>query len=493
MTNNDKKFLKVLNQDENDIKSISKEMNISYLITKILLNRGIKNKKDIEKFLNPTYDDFHDPFLLNDMKLASKRIMEAIELDEKIWIYGDYDVDGVTSTSLLVNFFSQIGIKVQFYIPNRHSEGYGLNKSAIDYIKMQKGNLIITVDCGITSISEADYANEIGIDMIITDHHTPSESLPKAIAVINPSRHDSTYPFKKLAGVGVAFKLVQAVSFEFEIEVDYLSLLPIVAIGTVADIVDLIDENRLIVKKGLDLIKETSNLGIKSLIEVTGLDNKKVTSGHVGFIIGPRINAAGRMESASLGVELFTSTDYEKALEISKKLDEENKNRQRVEAEILEKAEKMVKKHDMANDNIIVLASKDWHSGVIGIVSSRITEKYHRPSILISIDDKGIGKASARSIGPLNIYDALKECKDLFLGFGGHSQAAGLSIEQENITLFKEKINNIVGNMLDDEDFIKEVKIDAIVEAEDISISTVNILENLSPFGMGNSSPVFLF
>ncbi|MGO1652468.1 single-stranded-DNA-specific exonuclease RecJ, partial [Senegalia sp. (in: firmicutes)] len=240
-------------------------------------------------------------------------------------------------------------------------------------------------------------------------------------------------------------------------------------------------------------IKETSNLGIKSLIEVTGLNDKKISSGHVGFIIGPRINAAGRMESASLGVELFTSTDYENALEISKKLDEENKNRQMVEAEILEKAEKMVEKHDMANDNIIVLASRDWHSGVIGIVSSRITEKYHRPSILISIDDKGIGKASARSIGPLNIYDALKECKDLFLGFGGHSQAAGLSIEQENITLFKEKINNIVGNMLDDEDFIKEVKIDAIVEAEDISISTVNILENLSPFGMGNSSPVFLF
>lgn len=488
----DKKFIKVLSKNEEDIEKISQEMNISFLASKILFNRGIKNKDEIIKFLNPKYNDFYDPFLLNDMKKATERILRAIEKDENIWIYGDYDVDGVTSTSLLVNFFFSIGIDVRYYIPNRHTEGYGLNKSAIEYIKEQKGDLIITVDCGITSIEEANFAKSIGIDMIITDHHTPSENLPEAIAVINPNRRDSNYPFKKLAGVGVAFKLVHAISIEFRVELD-ISLLPIVAIGTVADIVDLMDENRLIVKKGLELIKKSSNIGIQSLIEVTGLRDKDITSGHIGFIIGPRINAAGRMDSANMGVELFTTNDPDLASDIAKRLDEENKKRQSVERDILEQAEKMIVDNNMENDNVIVLSSKGWHAGVIGIVSSRITEKYHRPSVLISIDDEGIGKASARSIEPLNIYNALKECEDLFLGFGGHSQAAGLSIESENINTFRSNINEIVGNMLDDEDFVKEITVDAIIEAEDISINTVKELETLSPFGMGNSSPVFLF
>lgn len=488
----DKKFIKVLSKNEEDIEKISQEMNISFLASKILFNRGLKNKDEIIKFLNPKYNDFYDPFLLNDMKKATERILRAIEKDENIWIYGDYDVDGVTSTSLLVNFFFSIGIDVRYYIPNRHTEGYGLNKSAIEYIKEQKGDLIITVDCGITSIEEANFAKSIGIDMIITDHHTPSENLPEAIAVINPNRRDSNYPFKKLAGVGVAFKLVHAISIEFRVELD-ISLLPIVAIGTVADIVDLMDENRLIVKKGLELIKKSSNIGIQSLIEVTGLRDKDITSGHIGFIIGPRINAAGRMDSANMGVELFTTNDPDLASDIAKRLDEENKKRQSVERDILEQAEKMIVDNNMENDNVIVLSSKGWHAGVIGIVSSRITEKYHRPSVLISIDDEGIGKASARSIEPLNIYNALKECEDLFLGFGGHSQAAGLSIESENINTFRSNINEIVGNMLDDEDFVKEITVDAIIEAEDISINTVKELETLSPFGMGNSSPVFLF
>lgn len=488
----DKKFIKVLSKNEEDIEKISQEMNISFLASKILFNRGLKNKDEIIKFLNPKYNDFYDPFLLNDMKKATERILRAIEKDENIWIYGDYDVDGVTSTSLLVNFFFSIGIDVRYYIPNRHTEGYGLNKSAIEYIKEQKGDLIITVDCGITSIEEANFAKSIGIDMIITDHHTPSENLPEAIAVINPNRRDSNYPFKKLAGVGVAFKLVHAISIEFRVELD-ISLLPIVAIGTVADIVDLMDENRLIVKKGLELIKKSSNIGIQSLIEVTGLRDKDITSGHIGFIIGPRINAAGRMDSANMGVELFTTNDPDLASDIAKRLDEENKKRQSVERDILEQAEKMIVDNNMENDNVIVLSSKGWHAGVIGIVSSRITEKYHRPSVLISIDDEGIGKASARSIEPLNIYNALKECEDLFLGFGGHSQAAGLSIESENINTFRSNINEIVGNMLDDEDFVKEITVDAIIKAEDISINTVKELETLSPFGMGNSSPVFLF
>ncbi|MBS4539689.1 single-stranded-DNA-specific exonuclease RecJ [Clostridium sp. D2Q-11] len=493
MRKNDEKFLKVLQQEKSDIQRISQELKISPLVSRVLFNRGIKDNQEIIKFLDPDYNYFYDPYLLNDMGKATDRILEAIELDNTIWIYGDYDVDGVTSTSLLVTFLSQIGIEVRYYIPDRHTEGYGVNKDAIKYIYENKGDLIITVDCGITSVEEVEYCNELGMDIIITDHHTCGDILPNAIAVINPNREDSNYPFKKLAGVGVAFKLVQSISKALKIDIDYSLLLPIVAIGTVADVVSLMDENRLIVKKGLELIKETPNLGIQALLEVTGLKDKDITSGHIGFVIGPRINAAGRMNYATKGVELFTSDDYEKALNIARELDEENKNRQLVEGKILEDAEEIIKKRNLEKDNVIVLASNNWHHGVIGIVSSRITEKYHRPSVLISIDENKEGRGSARSISTLNIYDALKNSKDLFLGFGGHKQAAGLSIKEENIEIFREKINTWVDKELEEEDFCQEIVIDSTVEVDDISLNTVNELKKLAPFGMGNSSPIFLF
>lgn len=493
MIKEDTKFLKVLHNENENVEKFSQELKLSPLVTKILFNRNIKTEEEIIKFLDPKYSDFYDPLLLNDMDKATDRILKAIELDDEIWIYGDYDVDGVTSTSLLVNFFSQIGIRVKYYIPDRHKEGYGLNKEAIDYINENNGNLIITVDCGITSLEEVKHCNKLNMDIIITDHHTCGETLPDAIAVINPNRKDSTYPFKKLAGVGVAFKLVQSISNALKVDIDYSSLLPIVAIGTVADVVDLMDENRLIVKKGLELIKETSNVGINALLEVTGLKDKEITGGHIGFVIGPRINAAGRMKYATKGVELFTSKDYQKALEIAKELDEENKNRQLVEGRILEEAEEMIKKNNWDKDNVIVLASKNWHHGVIGIVSSRITEKYYRPSVLISIDENNEGRGSARSISTLSIYDALKDSEELFLGFGGHKQAAGLSIDGNNVDELRNRINTWVEKELEPEDFCQELVIDSIVQVDDISLDTVNQLQKLAPFGMGNSSPNFLF
>ncbi|MBS4534234.1 single-stranded-DNA-specific exonuclease RecJ [Clostridium sp. D2Q-14] len=493
MLKKDKKFVKVLYQEDKYIEEISREFRISPIVSKVLLNRGLKSKEEIKKFLNPTYDDFHDPSLLKDMDNVTDRILRAIELDENIWIYGDYDVDGVTSTSLLINFFSQIGIEVDYYIPDRHKEGYGLNKDAVKFIREQKGNLIITVDCGITSVEEVKYCNELGMDIIITDHHTCGDRLPDAAGVINPNREDSNYPFKKLAGVGVAFKLVQSISREFKIDIDYLSLLPIVAIGTVADVVSLMGENRLIVKKGLELINKTTNLGIKALIEVTGLEGKEISGGHIGFIIGPRINAAGRMKHARKGVELFTSTNYEEALNIAKELDEENKYRQEIESRIFDEADELIRREGLDDDNVIVLSSNDWHHGVIGIVSSRITEKYYKPSVLISIDENNKGRGSARSISTLNIYDALNDSRDLFLGFGGHKLAAGLSIDKDNIDTFKNRVNSWVGKNLEPEDFCQEIVVDSVVEMEDISLNTVVNLDKLAPFGMGNSSPVFSF
>ena len=494
MTKEEKKFVKVRKHNKDIIDKISRELNISEVTSKVLINRNIKEEKDIEKFLYPSYDHFYDAFLFDTMDSAVNRILQSIENEENIWIYGDYDVDGVTSTSLLVNFFSEIGVEVDYYIPDRHTEGYGLNKEAIKKINQDNGDLIITVDCGITSLDEVDYCNELGMDIIVTDHHTCLEDLPNAVAVLNPNIHNSNYPFKKLAGVGVAFKLVQALSKVLKYELEYSKFLPIVAIGTVADVVSLMDENRLIVKKGLELIKDTSNLGIKALIEVCGLKDKEVTSGHIGFVIGPRINAAGRMSLAKSGVELFTSNDYQEALSIAKELDEKNKKRQEIETKILEEAEEQIYNNvDIESEKVLILSSEDWHHGVIGIVSSRITEKYYRPSVLISIDENGEGRGSARSIPSLNIYDALNEQRDLFINFGGHKQAAGLSIEKENIDILRKNINEWVDKNLDKEDFFEEIEVDCVISSDDIKLKTVKELNMLSPFGMGNPSPLFLF
>lgn len=487
------KIVKVLRCEEEQIDKIHKELNISKLASRVLLNRGLKDIEKCKIFLEPDIKDFHDPFLLNDMDKASERIIEALENNENIWIYGDYDVDGITSTSILKIFFSDIEYEIDYYIPYRMSEGYGLNKEAIDHIKENGGNLIITVDCGITSFDVVDYCNSLGIDIIITDHHTCQENIPNAIAVINPNRKDSSYPFNKLAGVGVALKLVQALSIKLAKDINYNEILPIAAIGTVADVVSLTGENRIIVKSGLDIIHETNNLGIRALIETTGLKNKKISSGHIGFVIGPRINATGRIGFAKYGVELFISKDYNEALNISKKLDEENTKRQIIEKNILDEAEELIKREiNLEKDKIIVLASENWHMGVIGIVSSRITEKYGKPSVLISIEG-GEGRGSARSIPTFNIYEGLSGCEDLLLKFGGHSQAAGLSIEEENIKEFRKRINSIANDLLSDIDMIPEIIVDGELEKKEISIKTVNELKLLEPFGIENSTPIFLY
>lgn len=487
-----KTFIKLVDKDYSNLDNLSTNLGISNLTAKVLINRGINTFDDCSQFLNPKLEDFYDPFLLNDMDKGVARILQSISNNENIWVYGDYDVDGVTSTSLLKLFFKQLGIDVSYYIPDRFTEGYGLNKDAIDYILDKKGQLIITVDCGITSLDVVNYCNENGIDIIITDHHHCQEKLPQAVAVINPNREDNKYPFTKLAGVGVALKLIQALAMKLDIAVNYDQLLPIAAIGTVADVVSLTDENRVIVKNGLSLINSTPNFGIQALLAVTGLKEKKINSGHIGFVIGPRINATGRLKSAKYGVELLISKTMEDAMQLAQRLDDENKKRQNIEADILMEAEDIIRREiDLDNERVLVVASENWHHGVIGIVSSRLTEKYYRPSILISIED-GEGRGSARSIPMFDMFDGLNRCKELFNKFGGHKQAAGLSLDKENIKILRKEMNKIATELLTEEDLIPEISVDSEIKSDELTMDNVSELNALEPFGMGNPSPIFL-
>ncbi|WP_352419914.1 single-stranded-DNA-specific exonuclease RecJ [Proteiniborus sp.] len=485
-------LVKIAESDNSAVEKLSKALNISRLTSKVMINRGIIDIEEVEEFLNPNIEDFLDPFLLMDMDIAVDRIIEAIHKGENIWIYGDYDVDGVTSTSILILYLKTLCENVQFYIPDRMTEGYGLNNEAIDYIKGNGGELIISVDCGIKSFDVAEYCRAIGIDLIITDHHTCDEELPKALAVINPNRLDSDYPFKKLAGVGVALKLIQALALKIDTKIDYRNILPIVAIGTVADVVSLTGENRIIVKNGLYMIKYTDNQGVNALLEVTGLGNKEINSGHIGFVIGPRINATGRIGMAKYAVHLFTTKNYNEAMRLANMLDEENIKRQNIEAKILEEAEYIINKEvDLDKDKILVIASENWHSGVIGIVSSRITEKYHRPSILISIEGDE-GRGSARSISSFDLYENLSKCKDLLIKFGGHRQAAGLTIKKDEIDKFRKRINNIADEILDEIDLVPQSIVDAEIDIEEVILDSAKELKLLEPFGINNPSPIFL-
>lgn len=486
------KFLKLYNEDYSSINEISNAFGISSITAKVLINRGIRTVEDCEKFMNVSLKNLYNPFLLKDMDTAVERIIKAIQRNEQIWIYGDYDVDGITSTTILKLFLEKIGGKIKYYIPDRMSEGYGLNKEAIDYIVNEGGQLIITVDCGITAIDEVEYCNEKGIEIIITDHHLCESEIPNALAVINPNRKDSDYPFKKLAGVGVAFKLIQAISTKLNIEIPFKEILPIIAIGTVADVVSLTSENRILVKEGLALINQTENKGVKALIEITGLKDKEITVGHIGFVIGPRINAAGRLSSAKTGVELLTSKSMDEALPLAKKLDKVNKERQEIEMKILKEAEEIIRNDSRyEKEKVLVIAKENWHHGVIGIVASRICEKYFKPCILIAIEGDE-GRGSARSIPTFDIYDGLSRLSRLFNKFGGHKQAAGLSIDREKIDSFRKEINEIAESLLTEEDMIDEIKIDDILKSKEIDYKIVDELKLLKPYGIGNPSPLFV-
>lgn len=506
------------------IKEIARGAGVSEVVARLIYNRGHESSYAVERFMNPTVDVLHSPFELKDMDKACARVLRAIEAGEKITVYGDYDVDGVTSVTLLYLYLKSLGADVNYYIPLRAKEGYGVSGAAIDTLKENGTQLIITVDTGITANKEVEYARSLGIDTVVTDHHECHGELPEACAVVNPHRPDCSYPFCELAGVGVVFKLVcgleisrdnglsdrESVSRICERYID------LVAVGTIADVMPLVDENRVIVKLGLASIEEDARIGLAALIEAAnnsvatrpagGVAEKtpkkrKINSGFISFSIAPRINAAGRISSASKAVELLLCSDPSEAARLAEELCEINLQRQREENNIAEEAYRQIEEtHDFKNDKIIVLENDSWQQGIIGIVSSRITEKYGLPSILISFagategdsDPHDIGKGSGRSVKGINLVGALDHCRDHLVQFGGHELAAGLSVQRCNIPAFRKMINDYARENFSDDIFTVRCEADCELTPEELSMDIVDELSMLEPFGVANPNPQFV-
>lgn len=476
--------------NEKEIEELQDKYKMNKLLATILSNRGIVEEEQIEKFLNPKRNDFYDPYGMPDMKITVERIIKAIENQEKTIIYGDYDVDGITSVTVLKSFLKERGLDVGVYIPNRLDEGYGLNKTAVEKIAQEGYTLMITVDCGISAIEEVQYANELGIETLITDHHEPGEEIPKALAVVDAKRKDNKYQCRNLAGVGVVFKLIQAISMRLGLEEkEYLKYLDIVCIGTISDIVPLTDENRVIVKLGLKLVQQTRNLGLRSILQATGYN--KIDSIAISFGVAPRINACGRMGHQEEALNLFLSKDAKEVNELTQKLNEYNKERQEIEKNIFADAVEQIKANNLQEKSTITLMGKNWHHGVIGIVSSKITEMYFKPSILLC-EEGDIGKGSGRSIPGFDLYEALTKCPKLIDRFGGHAMAIGITIKKDKFEEFKTEFEKTAReNHI--EDIVPILKIDSQISLDEINKNMVESLKELEPFGEENKTPLFLF
>ena len=485
-----KKKWQYYEQNKELVKQISEKHNISTLLAQILINRNIVDDSQIDIFLQPKRNDFHDPFLMLDMEKATDRIMQAIKNKEKTIIYGDYDVDGITSITVLKKFLQERGLETDYYIPNRLEEGYGLNVDAIQEIAQKKYKLMITVDCGVSGIEEIKLANSKGIETIVTDHHEQLDELPAAYAIINPKRRDNTYPFRGLAGVGVVFKLIQAISKKLGLdEKEYLKYLDIVCIGTISDIVPLVDENRVIAKLGLMLVECTKNIGLKELISETKYKN--IDSTMISFAIAPRINACGRMGKQEEALQLFLTENLEEAKEITKKLERNNSERQETEKNIFEQAIKKIETENLKELNSIVLASENWHHGVIGIVASRITEKFYKPTILICIEGDE-GKGSGRSVPGFDLHQALVDSSQFLKKYGGHEMAVGLSLEKEKINDFKKYFEEI-SKAKNVKQLIPVINIDCEITKKELNKKTIEQIKLLEPFGEKNKQPLVIY
>jgi single-stranded-DNA-specific exonuclease len=458
-----------------------------------LTNRNILSPEEAETFLFGTLDNLHDPYLLADMDKAVERILRAIRQKEKILIFGDYDVDGVLSVVILLKALRALGAEVDYFIPERLKEGYGIKEKHLKIVGEREARLIISVDCGIKAVAFAAKAKEEGVDVIVTDHHRPGEILPEVAALINPVLKDSTYPYKNLAGVGVVFKLLQALLGRE----GKVSSLPhyakLVAIGTIADVAELRGENRVLVKQGLRGLENASNMGLRSLLENCGLQKKRITEGDIGFRIAPRINAAGRMGAADLAVRLFFSETEEESAQLVLWLDELNAKRQNEEERIYNEALNRVKKSSLDRRyKLLVLGCESWHRGVIGIVASKLKDFFYRPVLLFHYEDDGKAHGSGRSISEFSLIDCLDECREFFLDYGGHTMAVGCVLLRDRLALFKQRINGVVHEKLRDEDLKRKISIDAQMDLSDIDISFMENFFRLAPFGVGNPKPIFL-
>ncbi|MFN0279665.1 MAG: single-stranded-DNA-specific exonuclease RecJ [Pyrinomonadaceae bacterium] len=476
--------------DQETVRRLATELQVKPLIAALLISRGHETPEKAVQFLNPSPEHLHEPLLLKGMREAVDRIKKAIADREKILIWGDYDVDGTTGTVLLRKMLSMLGSGSVFHVPNRFTEGYGINIPALEQAHNNGVTLVISVDTGTTSIKEVEFANSIGLDVIITDHHLPKtgEQLPPAIAIVNPNQPGCVYPDKHLAGVGVAFKLAHALLRENDLEHEVPGLMKIAALGTVADMMELTGENRAIVALGLIDLPKTDSYGLKALMEVADC-RSDMTSYHIGFRIAPRINAAGRMDVAKHVVELFEEQDFGKARQLASLLDSRNRERQQMQQKITELALNETEDHD--GKHFVVVAGEGWHQGVIGLAASRIAEKLYRPTIVLSLKD-GVGHGSARGIAGFHLLNALESCGELFEKFGGHAGAAGMTIKFENVQELRKRLNTYAADLLTPDELIPELKIDAVVTSETLSLSLVEDLCGFEPFGIGNPKPIFL-
>ena len=486
-------IFKTLTKEQTDIqKDLSKELNISPILSKLLVQRGIHTFDDARRFFRPDFVNLHGPFLMADMEKAVIRLTEAIQENEKILIYGDYDVDGTTSVSLVYKFLKKFYSNVDFYIPDRYLEGYGISIQGIDYALNNDVKLIIALDCGIKAIEKVKYANEHHIDFIICDHHTPDDELPEAVAVLDPKRSDCNYPYKHLSGCGVGFKLLQAFSQKNNIPfTELIPLLDLLALSIASDIVPITGENRILAYYGLKQLNTNPSIGVKSILDVCGLSEKEITISDIVFKVGPRINASGRMKLASEAVELMVSNDINFAKLKSDTINEYNNDRKDLDKNITDEAIKLI-----ASDNnyikrkSIVVYKPDWHKGVIGIVASRLSEEFYKPSIVLT-SSNGLASGSARSVPGFDIYSAIDSCRDLLENFGGHRYAAGLSMKEENVALFTERFEAFVSKNITEEQTSPQIDIDAQIDFKDITPKFFNVLKQFGPFGPGNMKPVF--
>ncbi|MDP8266057.1 MAG: single-stranded-DNA-specific exonuclease RecJ [Candidatus Aceula meridiana] len=466
--------------------SLSDTLGVHPVVAQLLINRGIESPQEAKDFLSGDVSGLHDPFLLKDMDKAVARINQAKQNKERVLIFGDYDVDGVTSSTILTNALKKMGIDVLTHIPHRVKDGYGLNHTIAKKAKEQGVTLLITVDCGISAIDQVETLRREGIDVIIVDHHEAAESLPRAVAVVDPKRKDCPYPFGGLAAVAVTFKLAQALLGK-----DYMKDLDLVALGTIADIVPLRGENRIFVKIGLPEIQRTKNFGLLALMKNARIIGKKITPRHVGFILGPRINAMGRIASAEKSLGLLLSQSEKEAQDIAQILEDHNRERQKKQGAIIEEALSMVEDQiNFQKDRIIILSKEGWHKGVVGIVASRVVDTYYRPSIVLAMEE-GIATGSARSIAGFHLFDALSECADLLENYGGHKYAAGVTIREEKLEAFKERMNEIAHEKISQEDLTPSLSVDCEIQLSSVNMKLVDIVQKLEPYGEANPEPIF--
>ncbi|KOC36006.1 single-stranded-DNA-specific exonuclease RecJ [Clostridium botulinum] len=481
-----------------DTKLLAQQCNISNITAKVLANRNIQNEEEAKKFLRASLEDLYSPFLMQDMQNGIDIILDAIDEGKKIVVYGDYDADGVTSTAILYKGLLELDANVEYYIPDRETEGYGMCSNRIKILKEQGTDIILTCDNGISAVEEVKLAKELGMQVVITDHHElPFKEeqgereyiIPNADAIINPKRNDCEYPFKMLCGAGIAFKFIQALYINVGIDdKKAYKFIELAGIGTICDVVDLVGENRIIAKNSLKMISNTTNLGLKCLIDVLGINNKEVKSYNIGFMIGPCINATGRLDTAALSVELLITDDEERAKELASILNDLNKTRQEMTMRNVEEIIDVVENSSFKEDKVLVIYKEDIHESIAGIVAGKVRERFNVPTIILT-KGKEMPKGSGRSIEEYNLFEELLKCKELLDKFGGHPMAAGLSIKEENISELRQRLN--ANCKLTDNDIVPKIKIDKRIPLDIVNDELISEMEILEPFGKGNSSPLF--